>query len=176
MAIAGGISLMVDDFEHLGFSRAKVLSPDSKSYVFDERANGFVLAEGGGLVLLKEYNTALRDGDQIMGVILGSAVNNDGQTMGLTVPNQEGQKDVIAAALQTSQVNPADISYLEAHGTGTLLGDPIEIRAATEVYQQYTQDKQYCGVGSVKSNLGHTMTAAGITAACGTRFASMATW
>ncbi|MEM7132285.1 MAG: SDR family NAD(P)-dependent oxidoreductase [Chloroflexota bacterium] len=163
LAIAGGIFLMVDAFNHISFSQAKVLSHDGKSYVFDERANGFVLGEGGGLVLLKAYDAALRDGDPILGVILGSAVNNDGKTMGLTVPNQTGQKAVIDAALARSNVTPADIGYLEAHGTGTLLGDPIEIRAATEVYRQYTAEKQYCAVGSVKTNLGHTMTAAGIT-------------
>ncbi|MEM7125456.1 MAG: SDR family NAD(P)-dependent oxidoreductase [Chloroflexota bacterium] len=163
MAIAGGIFFLIDAYGHIGFSQAKVLSADGKSYVFDERANGFVLAEGGGLVLLKEYEAAIRDGDPITGVILGSALNNDGQTMGLTVPNQQKQRAVIEAALQRSHISPADIGYLEAHGTGTLLGDPIEIRAATEVYRQYTQERQYCAVGSVKSNLGHTMTAAGIT-------------
>ncbi|MCB0197237.1 MAG: SDR family NAD(P)-dependent oxidoreductase, partial [Anaerolineae bacterium] len=163
LAIAGGIYLMVDAYAHIGFSQAKVLSADGKSYVFDKRAKGFVLGEGGGLVMLKDYEAALRDGDQIYGVILGSAVNNDGKTMGVTVPNQAGQKAVIEAALKRSGITPALIGYLEAHGTGTLLGDPIEIRAATEVYRQYTQAKQYCAVGSVKSNLGHTMTAAGIT-------------
>ncbi|MCB0208008.1 MAG: SDR family NAD(P)-dependent oxidoreductase [Anaerolineae bacterium] len=163
LAIAGGIFLMVDAFGHVGFSQAKVLSDEGRSYVFDERAKGFVLGEGGGLVLLKAYEAAVQDGDQILGVILGSAVNNDGHTMGLTVPNQTGQKAVIEAALRQSGVSPADISYLEAHGTGTLLGDPIEIRAATEVYRHYTAEKQYCAVGAVKSNVGHTMTAAGIT-------------
>ncbi|QRN93164.1 SDR family NAD(P)-dependent oxidoreductase [Archangium violaceum] len=163
MAVAGGIFLLVDPFAHIGFSRAEVLSDDGKSYVFDERAKGFVLGEGAGLILLKDYDAAVRDGDNILGSILGSAVNNDGRTMGLTVPNQEGQKAVIEAALRRSQVNPDLISYYEAHGTGTLLGDPIEIKAATQVYRQYTQRRQYCALGSVKSNLGHTMTAAGIT-------------
>ena len=162
-AIAGGIYLMIDPFSHVAFSRAKVLSKTGKSHVFDERADGFVLGEGAGLVLLKDYEQARREGDRILATILGSAVNNDGQTMGLTVPNQQGQKAVIEAALTKSQVDPATISYLEAHGTGTLLGDPIEIKAATEVYRLQTDKTQYCAVGSVKSNLGHTMTAAGIT-------------
>ncbi|MCB0207830.1 MAG: SDR family NAD(P)-dependent oxidoreductase [Anaerolineae bacterium] len=163
MAIAGGVFLLVDAYTHIGFGKAKVLSGDGKSYVFDERANGFVLGEGAGLVMLKEYEAALRDGDQICGVILGSAVNNDGKTMGVTVPNQAGQKAVIEEAIKRSHITPDLIGYLEAHGTGTLLGDPIEIKAATEVYRQYTSERQYCAVGSVKSNLGHTMTAAGIT-------------
>ena len=163
MAIAGGISLMIDPFLHIGFSQAKVLSADGKSYVFDERAQGFVLGEGAGLVLLKDYDAAIRDDDQIQAVILGSAVNNDGKTMGLTVPSLEGQKAVIEEALKRSQTSPESISYLEAHGTGTLLGDPIEIKAATDVYRHYTQEKQYCAVGSVKSNVGHTLMAAGVT-------------
>lgn len=162
LAIAGGIFLLVDSFAHVGFSKANVLSEEGKSYVFDERANGFVLGEGAGLVLLKDYEAAIRDGDPILGVILGSAVNNDGKTMGLTVPNQEGQKRVIQDALTRSNISADAVSYLEAHGTGTLLGDPIEIRAATQVYQAYTNEKQYCALGSVKSNIGHTMTAAGI--------------
>ncbi|MDA8562037.1 SDR family NAD(P)-dependent oxidoreductase, partial [Gammaproteobacteria bacterium] len=162
-AIAGGIYIMVDPFSHIAFSRAKVLSDDGKSYVFDERAKGFVMGEGAGLVLLKDYDEAINEGDQILGVILGSAVNNDGKTMGLTVPNQEGQKNVIEGVLKRSQINPETITYLEAHGTGTLLGDPIEIKAATEVYRSYTNKVGYCATGSVKSNLGHTMMAAGIT-------------
>ncbi|WP_233603296.1 SDR family NAD(P)-dependent oxidoreductase [Pedobacter sp. KBW06] len=163
MAIAGGISIMTDPFSHIGFSQAEVLSRDGKSYVFDERANGFVLAEGGGLVMLKEYSQAKADGDQIFGVIIGSDVNNDGHTMGLTVPNKEGQKSVIENALRKSGISAEKISYYEAHGTGTLLGDPIEVQAAAEVYASYSGNKQYCAIGAVKSNLGHNMTAAGVT-------------
>ena len=166
MAIAGGISIMVDAFNHIGFSQAEVLSRDGRSYVFDERAKGFVMGEGGGLVLLKSYEDAISDGDQIYGIISGSSVNNDGKTMGLTVPNKEGQKEVISKALSIADIDPNDITYYEAHGTGTLLGDPIEVKAVTEVYQSLTVDaakKQYCAMGSVKSNLGHTMTAAGVT-------------
>ncbi|MGN7997314.1 beta-ketoacyl synthase N-terminal-like domain-containing protein, partial [Chitinophaga sp. 22308] len=162
MAIAGGISVMVDAFMHIGFSQAQVLSRDGRSYVFDERASGFVMGEGGGLLLLKDYSSALADGDQIFGIITGSHVNNDGKTIGVTVPDKEGQKAVIAAALARAGVSAADISCYEAHGTGTLLGDPIEIKAATEVYRESTTEKQYCALASVKSNIGHTMTAAGV--------------
>ncbi|MEM6716995.1 MAG: beta-ketoacyl synthase N-terminal-like domain-containing protein, partial [Cyanobacteria bacterium P01_C01_bin.147] len=165
LAIAGGISIMVDAFSHIGFSQAQVLSRDGKSYVFDERAQGFVLGEGGGLVLLKDYAQAQRDGDRILGVIAGSAVNNDGKTMGLTVPNKEGQQQVIEQVMSKTGINPAQITYYEAHGTGTLLGDPIEVKAATEVYQSLlgSDQRHYCAMGSVKSNVGHTMTAAGVT-------------
>ncbi|MCP4630743.1 MAG: KR domain-containing protein, partial [bacterium] len=162
MAVAGGVFLMPDPFMHVGFSKAKVLSEDGKSYVFDERAKGFVLGEGAGLVLLKDYDAAIRDHDRILATILGSAVNNDGRTIGVTVPNKEGQKAVIQAAIDAGGITPETIGYFEAHGTGTLLGDPIEIKAATEVYKGYTDETGYCAVGSVKSNLGHTMTAAGV--------------
>ncbi len=161
MAIAGGIELLLDPTLHVGFSKAEVLSPDGICYVFDERANGFVLGEGAGIVLLKPYEKAVQDGDHISAVILGSAVNNDGHTMGLTVPSQDGQKEVISQALKNSGVAPDSISYLEAHGTGTLLGDPIEIRAASQVYQNATRETQYCAVGSVKTNMGHLIRAAG---------------
>jgi len=167
MVIAGGISIMVDAFGHIGFSQAGVLSKDDKSYVFDDRAQGFVMGEGGGLVLLKSYEKAKIDGDHIYGVISSSSVNNDGKTMGLTVPNKEGQKEVISNTLLQAKIDPKQITYYEAHGTGTLLGDPIEVKAASEVYQTLTKDKnasfQYCAIGSVKSNIGHTMLSAGVS-------------
>ncbi|MCU0685209.1 MAG: SDR family NAD(P)-dependent oxidoreductase [Polyangiaceae bacterium] len=162
MAVAGGIFLLVDPFYHVGFSRAEVLSDDGRMYVFDERAKGFVLGEGAGLVLLKDYDEAQRDGDRILGVVLASAVNNDGRTMGITVPSADGQKAVIEEALGRSGVSPEAIGYLEAHGTGTLLGDPIEVKAASDVYRKYTSATGYCALGSVKSNMGHSLTAAGI--------------
>jgi acyl transferase domain-containing protein len=162
MAVAGGICLLVDPFYHVGFSRAEVLSDDGRMYVFDERAKGFVLGEGAGLVLLKDYDEAQRDGDRILGVVLASAVNNDGRTMGITVPSADGQKAVIEEALGRSGVSPEAIGYLEAHGTGTLLGDPIEVKAASDVYRKYTSATGYCALGSVKSNMGHSLTAAGI--------------
>ncbi|MFC1617519.1 polyketide synthase, partial [Candidatus Margulisiibacteriota bacterium] len=139
LAIAGGIELLLDPFAHVGFSQAGILSDEPKSYIFDERAKGIVLGEGAGLVLLKDYEKAVADGDQIYGVITASAVNNDGKTMGLTVPNLEGQKECIKKTLAKNQIDPSTITYLEAHGTGTLLGDPIEIKAATQIYRQYTK-------------------------------------
>jgi polyketide synthase PksN len=161
-AIAGGIELLLDPFPYIAFTRAGVLSPDDRCYVFDEKAKGLVLGEGAGLVLLKRYDQALAAGDPVLGLIQGSAVNNDGHTMGLTVPNLAGQKEVIGQVLTRSGIHPEQISYVEAHGTGTLLGDPIEVKALTEVYAQFTKRQQYCAIGSVKSNIGHLGHAAGI--------------
>jgi acyl transferase domain-containing protein len=162
MAIAGGVELILDPFYHIGFSKAGVLSDEARSYIFDQRAKGFVLGEGAGLVLLKPLAAARRAGDRILAVVAGSAVNNDGRTMGLTTPNLEGQKAVLRAALKSAGVIPQNIDLLEAHGTGTLLGDPIEIKAATEVYRETTPAEGYCAVGSVKSNMGHLLHAAGV--------------
>jgi acyl transferase domain-containing protein/NAD(P)-dependent dehydrogenase (short-subunit alcohol dehydrogenase family)/acyl carrier protein len=161
-AIAGGVELLLDEEWFVGFSNAKALSSDGISHVFDEKANGFALGEGAGVLLLKPLARALRDGDQIQGVIRASAINNDGSTMGLTTPNKEAQKKLIQSALEKSGVGPETITYYEAHGTGTRLGDPIEVKAATEAYQAHTDKRQYCAMGSVKSNIGHLMSAAGV--------------
>ncbi|MGC0154347.1 SDR family oxidoreductase [Chromobacterium vaccinii] len=162
MVVAGGIGLLLDDKQFVSFSRANVLSDDDVCSVFDKHAHGLVLGEGAGIVLLKRYQRAVDDGDRILGVILGSAVNNDGHTMGLTVPSQEAQQEVIEAALAKAGVGADTVSYFEAHGTGTLLGDPIEIKAATRAYAKQSEETGYCGVGSVKSNVGHLMRAAGV--------------
>ncbi|WP_207919702.1 SDR family NAD(P)-dependent oxidoreductase [Micromonospora sp. KC207] len=164
LAVVGGVELITDGYLHIGFSKAEVLSPGGACRVFDESADGIVPGEGAGLLLLKPYEEAVRDGDDIRAVILGGAVNNDGRTMGLTVPSLDGQRDVLRRALDAAAVRAGEISYLEAHGTGTLLGDPIEIRAATSVYGADGAAPQGCAVGSVKSNIGHLMRAAGAAA------------
>ena len=164
MAIAGGITFCLSPHTFIGFCKAGALADTPVPHVFDLRSNGFLIGEGAGLVLLKPLSRAREEGDRIAGLILGSAVNNDGQTMGLTTPNLEGQKAVMEAAYQRSGINPATISYLEAHGTGTLLGDPIEVKAATQVIGARTRERQFCGLGSVKSNMGHTFHAAGAAA------------
>jgi len=161
-ALAGGTAIFTHAGASVGFSQAQALSDDGRCYAFDKRAKGLVLSEGAGLFLLKDYDQARADGDNIRAVIAGSAVNNDGKTMGLTTPNGDMQSAVIRKALNQSQVDPRTISYLEAHGTGTLLGDPIEIKAATNAYQAHTQDRGFCGVASVKSNVGHMLLAAGV--------------
>ncbi|MBN8218507.1 MAG: SDR family NAD(P)-dependent oxidoreductase, partial [Spirochaetes bacterium] len=161
MAFAGGTELYFEETFFIGFSNSKVLSPDFKCRTFDKKANGFAMGEGAGVVLLKPYEKAVADGDRIYGVILASAANNDGKTMGLTTPNIHAQKRVIQTALERGKIDAGSISYYEAHGTGTYLGDPIEVKAASEVYRQYTQDANYCAIGSVKSNMGHSLMASG---------------
>src|SRR5690606_33277879 len=114
---------------YLLLSEARALSPDGKCHVFDVAANGFVPGEGCGVVLLKRLDQALADGDRIYATIEGSAVNNDGRTMGVTTPNPDAQQAVVRAALDAAQVDPRSIGYVEAHGTGTMIGDPIELKA-----------------------------------------------
>jgi acyl transferase domain-containing protein len=163
MAVSGGVELLIGPDPFVAFSKAGVLSDDPHCYVFDERAKGFVLGEGAGLILMKDLETALRDGDLIRGVIRGSAINNDGHTMGITTPDLDAQRTVIQRALEMAETHPREITYLEAHGTGTLLGDPIEIKAATEAFGGRPENhSQWCGVGTVKSNMGHLLRAAGV--------------
>ncbi|QSQ25573.1 KR domain-containing protein [Pyxidicoccus parkwayensis] len=161
-AVAGGVDLMLDELTYLTLSAAGALSPDGRCYTFDERANGFVPGEGVGALMLKRLDEAVRDGDRIYAVIRGSAVNNDGRTMGITTPNMEAQVEVIEAALAKSGLSAADVSYVEAHGTGTMIGDPIELKALATVFRRATEARGFCAVGSVKTNLGHLLSAAGI--------------
>lgn len=162
MAVAGGIELLLDEEWFVGFSSSQALSVDGRCKVFDESANGFVLGEGAGAVLLKPYEQAVRDGDRVLAVIEAIGINNDGSTMGLTTPNMNAQQTLIERVLERSGIDPATISYYEAHGTGTALGDPIEIRSATRAYRRFTETSGYCALGSVKSNIGHLLSAAGI--------------
>ncbi|MDG4810844.1 SDR family NAD(P)-dependent oxidoreductase [Micromonospora sp. WMMD1120] len=159
-AVAGGVELLVDPYLHIAFSQAGALAPDGVCAVFDEGAHGLVLGEGGGLVLLRRVSDAVASGDRVNAVVLGGAVNNDGRTMGLTVPSVDGQEAVLRAALTDAGIPGESVGYLEAHGTGTLLGDPIEVRAASRVFGS-DGGRARCGIGSVKSNLGHLMRAAG---------------
>lgn len=162
MALAGGVELKVTPGPYITLSNAKALSPNGKSYVFDRRADGFVPGEGVGAVLIKPLSRALEDGDSVYAVIKGCAVNNDGYTMGVTTPNVEGQKSVLRNAYKKAGITPETISCIEAHGTGTTIGDPIEMKALTEVFRECTQKTGFCAVGSVKTNIGHLDTAAGI--------------
>jgi polyketide synthase PksJ len=162
IAIAGGVDILLDEKIYTTLSEAKALSPDGMCHTFDEKANGFVPGEGCGVVILKKLEQAISDKDYIYAVIDGSAINNDGHTMGVTTPNKEAQKEVIEEALSKTVTQVQSISYIETHGTGTLIGDPIELRALTEVFQKHTDEKKYCAVGSVKTNIGHLLSAAGI--------------
>lgn len=163
MAVAGGSAILVP--QRIGFLHhdGMILSPDGCCRPFDAKANGTTFGNGAGAVVLKRLDDALADGDTIWAVIKGSAVNNDGsRKAGYTAPGMEGQMAVIREALKRSAVHPDTISFLEAHGTGTPLGDPVEIEAATRVYREFTDKKQYCRLGAVKANIGHLDAAAGV--------------
>ena len=162
IALAGGVSLVLNPAVSMILSRAHMLSPDGRCKTFDTSANGYVRSEGCGVVALKRLRDAERDGDPILALIRGSAVNQDGRSSGLTVPNGVAQERVIADALANAGVAPADVQYLEAHGTGTPLGDPIEVQAADAVLSRGRDPSNPLLVGSAKSNIGHTETAAGI--------------
>src|SRR5262245_54676879 len=163
MVLAGGVNLNIPQERGYLYQKGMILSPDGHCRPFDADAAGTVFGGGVGLVLLKRVADALSDGDCIHAVIKGSAVNNDGSTKaGFTAPSVVGQSAAIADALAIADVSADSISYVEAHGTGTALGDPIEIEALTRAFRQSTERNRYCGIGSVKSNIGHLDRAAGI--------------
>lgn len=162
LVIAGGISLMLSPDMTITFSQARMMAPDGRCKTFDASANGYVRGEGCGIVILKRLSDAIKDEDRILAVIRGSAVNHDGLSNGITAPNGLAQQALIRQALKNAGVSPAEISYVEAHGTGTPLGDPIEIRAILAVLMQGRESEQHCGIGSVKTNIGHLENAAGI--------------
>jgi amino acid adenylation domain-containing protein/non-ribosomal peptide synthase protein (TIGR01720 family) len=160
LALACGVSLMLSPEVSINFSKAKMLSIDGRCKSFDADANGYVRGEGGGVVILKKLVDAIKNNDQILAVINGSAVNQDGRSGGLTVPNGPSQERVIKDALKMAQLKPEDISYIEAHGTGTSLGDPIEANALGNVLGGQRPNKFL--IGSVKTNFGHLEAAAGM--------------
>ncbi len=162
IAIAGGVNLYLHPANYNELCVQQMLSPDGRSRAFGAGANGFVPGEGVGCVLLKSLSQAVEDGDNIYAVIKGTAVNHGGKTNGYTVPNPQAQSEVIRAALDNAGVKAREVSYLEAHGTGTRLGDPIEITGAKQAFESDTQERGYCSLGSVKSNIGHLEAAAGI--------------
>ncbi|MBV7486182.1 type I polyketide synthase [Bordetella sp. BOR01] len=161
LAIAGGISLHLHPYGFITFSKASMLSPDGRCRVFDASGNGYVRSEGGGLFLLKDYDQAVADGDRILAVIPGSAVNTDGRKSGLTVPNADAQIALMRQVYERAGIAPKDIDYLEAHGTGTAVGDPIETRAIGAALGQPRGAGNPLPIGSVKSNMGHLETASG---------------
>jgi acyl transferase domain-containing protein len=162
LAITGGVSLMLSPDMTITFSQARMMAPDGRCKTFDASADGYVRGEGCGIVILKRLSDAIADQDRILAVIKGSAVNHDGLSNGITAPNGLAQQAVIRQALKNAGVAPAEISYIEAHGTGTPLGDPIEIRALKAVLMSGRSSEQRCGIGSVKTNIGHLEPAAGI--------------
>ena len=162
LVITGGVSLMLSPDMTITFSQTRMMAPDGRCKTFDASADGYVRGEGCGIVILKRLSDAILDKDRILAVIKGSAVNHDGLSNGITAPNGLAQQAVIRQALKNAGVAPAEISYIEAHGTGTALGDPIEIRALKAVLMQERSPQQLCGIGSVKTNIGHLEPAAGI--------------
>ena len=161
-ALAGGVNLILHPLQLVGLSQLRMLAPDDKCRAFGLDANGFVDGEGVGVVLIRPLADAIADGDRIRGVILGSAMNSSGRTSGYTVPNPAAHASLILDAIDRSGVNPNTIGYVEAHGTGTALGDPIEIAGLTKAWREHTQKSGFCAIGSVKSNIGHLESAAGV--------------
>jgi 3-oxoacyl-(acyl-carrier-protein) synthase/acyl carrier protein len=162
VALAGGAHIRLTQRFHIAASNAGMLSTAGRCAAFDDAADGFVPGEGVGVVLLKRLDAAIADGDRVHGIIRGSAINQDGRTNGLTAPSARAQTDVELAAWQGAGIDPATISYVEAHGTGTPLGDPVEVAGLTAAFRAHTDRRQFCAIGSVKTNIGHASMAAGV--------------
>ncbi|WP_442508780.1 type I polyketide synthase [Novipirellula sp. SH528] len=161
-AIAGGVNLILSPETTIAFSKARMLSPDGRCRSFDENANGYVRGEGCGLILMKRAADAVRDGDRILAMIRGSAVNQDGRTSGITAPSGSAQQRVVGTAMKSAGITVDDLTYIEAHGTGTPLGDPIELMALSETFASRNENLPPLHIGSVKANIGHTETVSGI--------------
>ncbi|MFD4987451.1 SDR family NAD(P)-dependent oxidoreductase [Streptomyces sp. NPDC058374] len=161
-AVAGGVAVLSTPRMHIMTSKTGMLSPTGRSAPFDASADGIVLGEGVGAVVLKSLERALADGDHIHGVIKAGGVNGDGRTNGLTAPSAVSQAELLAEVQRRAGVSAEDVTYVEAHGTGTPLGDPIEVKALTQVFGGGSDRPEPCGLGSVKANIGHTTMAAGI--------------
>ncbi len=162
LAIAGGVNVSIHPNKYLGLSAGQFISGDGHCQSFGEGGDGYIPGEGVGVVVLKRLSEAERDGDHIYGIIRGSALNHGGKTNGYTVPNPQAQASAIGQALAESRTDARHVSYIEAHGTGTKLGDPIEIAALNKAFRQYTGDTEFCRIGSAKSNIGHCESAAGM--------------
>ena len=161
-ALAGGVNLILSPEVMVALCRARMLAPDGRCKTFDESADGYARGEGCGVVVLKRLADALKDGDRVVALIRGSAVNQDGPSGGFTVPNGKAQEALIRRALAVARVDPAEIDYLEAHGTGTALGDPIEVHASSAVLCENRSSEHPLIIGSAKANVGHLESAAGI--------------
>ena len=165
-ALAGGINLSITGEFSSGYQGSMAMdaveSRDSVIRTFDARANGTVWGEGVAMVMLKPLSRALADGDHIHAIIKGSAINNDGAASGLTAPDAESQEQVIVRAWEKAGVDPTTLGYVEAHGTGTVLGDPIEFKGLTAAFRRFTDKRQFCAIGSLKTNMGHLVAASGV--------------
>jgi len=163
MALAGGVNIRIPHISGYLRQEGDIFSADGHCRAFDANATGILFGSGVGLVLLKPLENAIRDGDSIFAVIKGSAINNDGgKKMSYTASSSTGQVRCISEALSVADVDPETIFYIETHGTGTTMGDPVEVSALTKVFRRRTEKKGFCGIGSVKSNVGHLEAVAGI--------------
>jgi acyl transferase domain-containing protein/SAM-dependent methyltransferase/acyl carrier protein len=162
LALAGGVNVILAPQMHIGFSRAHMLAPDGRCKTFDEAADGYVRSEGCAVVALRRLKDALAAGDRVLAVVRGSALNHDGRSAGLTAPSREAQVELLRDAYRTAGIPPSQVGMIEAHGTGTSLGDPIEMEALGEVFAGRPAGLSPIVVGSVKTNLGHTEAASGI--------------
>jgi len=163
MALAGGATIELPHRQGYTYKEGEILSPDGHCRAFDENSKGTIFGSGAGVIVLKKLDAAIKDGDTVHAVIKGSAINNDGSMkMGYLAPSVDGQSAAIDEAIAISDIDPTSIGYIEMHGTGTPVGDPIEVSALTQAYRGYTEDKQFCAIGSVKTNIGHLDTAAGV--------------
>ncbi|WP_193173346.1 SDR family NAD(P)-dependent oxidoreductase [Nisaea nitritireducens] len=162
MALAGGITVWDHPAPFVSMNNAGMLSPTGQCRPFDRNADGIIVGDGVGIVVLKRLSDAIADGDSVLAVIKGSGTNQDGRTSGITVPSFLSQSRLQSSVYQTAGTNAGDIQYVEAHGTATKLGDPVELHALTESFSQSSNDKGFCATGSVKANIGHTAAASGV--------------
>ncbi|MBP7190317.1 MAG: SDR family NAD(P)-dependent oxidoreductase [Rickettsiaceae bacterium] len=168
LAIAGGVNALLSPSVFISFTQAGMLSEDGRCKTFDKAANGYVRGEGVGVILLKPLRQALADNDRIYGVIKGVSTNHGGHVNTLTTPNPNAQAELIIEAYESNKINPNTITYIEAHGTGTSLGDPIEVNGLKRAFRELSKKQEvtlgngYCGIGAVKTNIGHLEAAAGI--------------
>ncbi|PEM80620.1 hypothetical protein CN558_29150, partial [Bacillus wiedmannii] len=169
IAIAGGVNLILSPSAQNTINNWGLLSEDGRCKTFDQRANGYVRGEGCGVLLLKPLSKAEADGDQIYGVIKGTAVNHGGRASLLGAPNPNAQEELLISAWKKAKIDPTTVTYIEAHGTGTNLGDPIEINGMKKAFEQLYKEwgksiptQAHCGIGAVKSNIGHLEAASGM--------------
>jgi 1-acyl-sn-glycerol-3-phosphate acyltransferase len=168
LALLGGIQLMLTPEVTIGFSKATMLSPDGRCAAFDAAANGYARSEGGAVLVLKPLDQALADGDRIYAIIGGTAINQDGRTTGMTVPSTDAQSDMLRAALADAGLEASDVDYIEAHGTGTPVGDPLEAAAIGAVFSAAQTAGRSLAIGSAKTNVGHLEAASGMAGLCKT--------
>jgi acyl transferase domain-containing protein len=154
-ALAGGVNALITPNTSIGFSKASMLSPTGECFAFDQRANGYVRGEGAGLVLLKPLSRAIEDGNSIYAVLRNAVINQDGHTSSMTVPSIEGQSEMLRSCYGQAGISPHHVVYVESHGTGTPVGDPIEATALDTVLSQNRPNGDSCLIGSIKTNIGH---------------------